>query len=603
MAVSAAMVLSEALALILQAHVGVLLDTAPCLAAGTLYIATGTVMALDFAQMMARVSGHSFQVVARGIRDGVLHLDASGSICFANAATGEIFGVDCECLVGVPFSSLLSAGGDAEDLAIRAASQQGFADAVGRRAGEAVALEVSVSRWPAPSPYRYTLIARDVSARRAEAERQHRIARTDALTGIGNRFALMERLIALTTNSAHAQEGGFALLLFDLDGFKEINDAFGHETGDKSLCQFAGNMRSVVAASDLSARLGGDEFALVLAGDGWRDRLAHIVQSYDDLFAERYLTIGSRRLKLSSSMGSAVFPVDGATAGDLLANADLALYTAKKNRTRTTAFAHEFRQELNRVRAVQEELRRALNHDELVLFYQPQIDLASGRLVGAESLIRWQHPERGLLSPGAFLDAVHASDLTDEVAIHVMRSAFRQAALWQRSGYPVRVGVNLSPSLFLLDLPSLVARELADAGVDPKWIDLEVTENILLHDSNSAAETLGRLRALGVGVAFDDFGTGFASLTHLRSLPIDCLKIDRSFVTDVDKDRPASAIVSAIVQMAEAFDIRVVAEGIENVETARALRFLGCHEGQGYHFGRPEPAENLTRRIAGLLAA
>lgn len=588
----------EGLAFVLQRELGLLVDTTPWLAASTLYLMIGTVTALGVARLVARVSSHSFDVVAAGIRDGVLHLDKDGTICFANRAAGEIFGVAADSLVGARFSSLIIEGGEAQQLASLAATGAGFTEFEGRCRDRTIALDVSVSLWPAASPYEFSLILRDISERKAEADRQRRIARTDALTGLANRLALVERLAELTDPRAAAQAPPFALLLLDLDGFKEVNDAFGHETGDAALVAFATALAALTAPSDLAARLGGDEFALVVAGDGWRERLNRLTDDYDTLFVTRFFEVGSRKLKLAGSIGAATYPDDGATAGELLANADLALYAAKGTRSRTRSFTRALRRERDRIRAVQGELRRALDRDEFQLFYQPQYDLSSGGLVGAEALIRWQHPERGLLAPGAFMDAVHASDLADEVALYVLKSAFSQAAHWEREGRALRIGVNLSPSLFLLDLPAIVARELDHSGVDPRWIELEVTENILISDASAAGALLGRLRALGVGVAFDDFGTGFASLTHLRSQPIDCIKVDRSFVMDVASDRPAAAIVSSIIQMADAFGMRVIAEGIENGETVSALRLLGCLEGQGYHFGRPQSVADFEAQFA-----
>jgi diguanylate cyclase (GGDEF)-like protein/PAS domain S-box-containing protein len=581
----------------------VLVDTTPWLGATALYLLIGTVMALGVARLIARVSTHSFNVVAAGIRDGVLHLDGDGKICFANEAAARIFDRDHAQLIGMPFTSLVAGGCDVDRLAMLSAREAGCWEFDGRRADGTVALEMSVSIWPSNAPYSFSLILRDISERKAEAERQRRLARTDALTDLPNRLALLEHLAVLSEPTDGGSAASFALLLFDLDGFKEINDAFGHETGDASLVTFSKALRSVTGECDFAARLGGDEFALVLTGPEWRSRFARIMADYETLFAARYFNIGHRRLKLASSMGAAVFPDDGSTPGELLANADLALYAVKGTQHHAKTFTWSLRQEREQVRAVQAELRRALDRDEFVLFYQPQYDIASGRMVGAEALIRWQHPERGLLSPGAFMDAVHASDLSDAVAIHVLQTGFRQAALWKKAGHPLRVGVNLSPSLFLLDLPALVAKELAQSKADPSCIELEVTENILLNDSDSAGALLQRLRDLGVHVAFDDFGTGYASLTHLRSLPINCIKIDRSFVTDVAVSRPAATIVGGIVQMADAFGIRVIAEGIENADTVRALRLLGCHEGQGYHFGRPQPAADLERRLTDQLKA
>jgi EAL domain-containing protein (putative c-di-GMP-specific phosphodiesterase class I) len=302
---------------------------------------------------------------------------------------------------------------------------------------------------------------------------------------------------------------------------------------------------------------------------------------------------------LGASIGHAGYPADGTSGDEVFANADLALYASKSDGGQIVRFELGMRAKRDAERQLLKELRDACDNREFVLFYQPQVDLRTGRLIGAEALIRWRHPRRGLLPPGAFMEAVHASDISDRVANWVLDDACRQAAVWERAGLRLRIGVNLSPSQMRLDIGGLVKGALARHGLSPELIDLEVTENILLADEDAIIGVLKQLRQLGVHLAFDDFGTGFASLTHLKTMPIDRIKIDRSFVQDLTRDSQGAVIVQSIIHMAHALDLEVIAEGIEDPDAVAMLKLIGCDEGQGYLFGRPMPAEALAALATG----
>jgi diguanylate cyclase (GGDEF)-like protein len=390
-----------------------------------------------------------------------------------------------------------------------------------------------------------------------------------------------------------------ALAMLDLDKFKHINDTLGHGCGDEVLWGVAEHLRSLAPPDAVVARLGGDEFAILLSGQKALLRTRELAERACKSFSELSFAVGSRQLRVEISVGIATFPQDSKTQDDLLGNADLALYEAKaRGRGRSVVFEPEFRERLAARLSLEAELVRAARTGEFELFYQPQIDLESGRLVGAEALIRWRHPTRGLMLPDSFMPVVNASSISDEIGVWALRTACRQARHWQEQGHSVRVGVNLAPSQFLADeLPKTVQSILQETELRPDLLELEVTENILLDDDELALSIFQRIRALGVHVAFDDFGTGYASLTYLKKFPLDRLKIDKSFVRKLISDADDMAIVGATIALAKLLGLSVIAEGIEDRETADLLARKGCKEGQGYYFGKPMPVAEFERKF------
>ena len=444
------------------------------------------------------------------------------------------------------------------------------------------------------------------------AQLQH-VAMHDALSGLPNRLLLADRL-SQAIAQAERHQNRFAVFVVDLDRFKAINDSLGHLAGDAMLKEVARRLASVLRKADTLARLGGDEFVLVLN---------EIASAQDvETIAGRVLADIARPVKLSdlelhtsASIGISLFPADGTDAETLLQHADAAMYHAKKNGRNTyqlfvlamNAFAKD-RLEL------ENGLRRALVQGEFVLHYQPKVDVRDGGIDSAEALIRWQHPTRGLTGPLDFIPLAEESGLILPIGEWVLREACRQACAWQTAGLrPLRVAVNLSAQQFRQkNLVAVVRSALNAARLEPRYLELELTESAVMQDAEQSIETLRQLSALGVRISVDDFGTGYSSLSYLRRLPLDRLKIDRAFIREVATSRDDAAIVRAIVSLAHNLHLKVIAEGVETPEQLAFLLELGCDQYQGYHFSAPVPnnvfvsmlrehqAELITPRPANL---
>jgi len=426
-----------------------------------------------------------------------------------------------------------------------------------------------------------------------------RLVLHDRLTGLPNRTLLHDRL---GQQLAHARREGsmVAVLLLDLDSFKDVNDALGHPLGDRLLCTVAQRINTVVRATDTLARLGGDEFLLV---QPQVRRSADVITLADKILATvaTPLDLAGQELQISTSIGVALFPQDGQDPDALLQHAELALYRAKaQGRGQYRFFEPAMDDEAQARRRLERELRQALEQGEFVLHYQPQLELASGRLVGAEALVRWNHPERGLVPPGEFIPAAEANGLIRPLGAWVLREACRQATVWRERGWDLSVAVNLSPvQLRHRQLLPLIGVALEAAGLEPARLELEITEGVLMENVEQQGDGLLRgLTADGVRLALDDFGIGYSSLAYLRHLPVKTIKIDRSFVRDLGQDPDALALVRAIVTLGHSLRKRVVAEGIENATQLALLRELGCDEAQGYHIARPLDAAQFADLLA-----
>ncbi|MCP5155386.1 MAG: EAL domain-containing protein [Ectothiorhodospiraceae bacterium] len=442
-------------------------------------------------------------------------------------------------------------------------------------------------------------VRRVIQERRADRRAQY-LAYHDALTGLGNRAHFMERLEAVLER-ARSQRQRAAVLYLDLDGFKLINDTLGHDTGDLLLKAVAGRLSGCLRDGDVVARLGGDEFSITLEGVEQRSQASAAANRVLDALAQP-VSVNGRELFVGASIGIALFPDDGDDAVTLLKNADTAMYRAKDGGRNTAEFYTSAMGSQVQARvSLESSIRRALESDEFRVFYQPVVDLPSGRLLGFEALVRWQHPELGLVSPGEFVPVAEESGLINPLGLLVLERACRDCRAWQaRSQRPVRVAVNLSGRQFAeRDLVEVVARTLSRTGLAPTLLELEITENVVMQNTDDSVAMLRELKALGIHLAVDDFGTGYSSLAYLKRLPIDSLKIDRSFVHQIPDDADDSAIVQAVVAMAHSLRLRVVAEGVETVEQAAFLRGIGCDVAQGFLFGRPQPVEFAERLVEG----
>ncbi len=427
------------------------------------------------------------------------------------------------------------------------------------------------------------------------------LAEHDALTGLPNRMLLDRKLSALL-EKASLKQRSLAVAFADLDNFKLVNDTLGHAAGDELLTVVAQRISTRVGNGGIVARIGGDEFIIVLEdpAEPIYERLAAVLVDIS-----KPMIVQGVEIRVGCSIGVACAMEHGTTASELFANADMALYRAKeagRNAIRlfTPAMAEDARNKLIRI----EELRRAVERDEFVLHYQPQKEVRSGRMIGVEALVRWQHPVEGLLLPGAFIPLAEETGLIVPLGETVLRKACWQARLWQDRGLPaLRMGVNVSARQFLeSSLTNQVASALQSADLDPQWLELELTESLIMRDVEGAIERMQELKKLGVSLAIDDFGTGYSSLSTLRRFPLSRLKIDRSFIADIPEKPGDMAITSAIVSLGRTLDLEVVAEGVETEEQARFLEGAGCELLQGYLFARPLPSSEIESLIAGTIA-
>ncbi|MFL6711069.1 MAG: putative bifunctional diguanylate cyclase/phosphodiesterase [Massilia sp.] len=426
----------------------------------------------------------------------------------------------------------------------------------------------------------------------------HHLALHDSLTRLPNRILLEDRL----GQAIHASERSgkrFAVMFLDLDRFKTINDSLGHQYGDKLLQGVAERLRGCLRAEDTVARLGGDEFVVLLGEVASPSVVSSIAQKLLDTMAAPIM-IENQQQSVSVSVGISVYPEDGRILRELMSNADSAMYYAKKmGRANYQFFAPEMNAAAGERLKLEQALRRALVQNEFALHYQPKVDVASGKLVAMEALVRWHCPERGLVPPSEFIGVSEEIGLIIPLGAWVLREACRQNRAWQVAGLPhLRVAVNLSAYQFRQkDLPEFIAGILAEEGMDPSCLELEVTESVVMHNPVDAACILERLHAQGIHISVDDFGTGYSSLSYLKQFRLDTLKIDRSFVRDISSDADDAAIVRSVIALAHSLRLKVIAEGVETDEQLAYLRELGCDEYQGYLRSKPLPAAEFEQLL------
>jgi diguanylate cyclase (GGDEF)-like protein/PAS domain S-box-containing protein len=551
------------------------------------------------------------QVTLHSIADAVICTDISGDITFLNVVAENLTGWPWHEAAGRPMTEVfrvLSAASNgsgpipgptpnARDPIVQLPSNCILI----RRDGLEVPIEDSVARIHDREGQATGMVVvfRDVSVARAMALQIAHSAEHDFLTGLPNRMLLNDRITqAVALASRHMKH--VAVLFLDLDGFKYINDSLGHPVGDKLLQSIARRLADCVRASDTVSRQGGDEFVVLLS---------EVAQSEDAAISARRIlqavarphSIDQHDLHITTSIGVSVYPDDGLDADTLIKNADTAMYQAKENGRQSFQF---FKPAMN-VRAVErqsieEGLRRALERREFALHYQPKINLMTGAVAGAEALIRWMHPTRGLVSPAEFIPVAEDCGLILPIGAWVLREACGQARAWMDSGLPpTSMAVNVSAMEFrdegFLDGLSAI---LAETSLDPRSLELELTESVLMKHAASAATILQTLRERGMRVAVDDFGTGYSSLSYLRKFPVDAVKIDQSFVRQISTAGDDTTIVKAVIGMARGLKLRVIAEGVETPEEAAFLRAYRCDEAQGYYFSRPV----LPQQFAMLLS-
>ena len=518
--------------------------------------------------------------------------DRDGTITLSEGKALENLGLRPGQMVG---QSLLGSGhsGEIQDQARRALAGESF------EAHGSLGEQTYDCSWRAMDDGSVIGIAIDVTERHRSEARLAHLAYHDPLTGLPNRTNVEEQLARDLARAA--REGGtVAALYLDLDHFKLVNDSLGHAAGDQVLIEVARRIRDVTRAGDLLARLGGDEFMLVCPGldaHGAEAVAEKILQTLDDT-----LMLDGAEFQIGASIGVAIGPDDGAGAEDLLKHADTAMYAAKRAGRDSYALYSAGAEDSRGKLTLTARLRRALAEDEFVLHYQPVHDLATGRLCGLEALIRWQDPNLGFIPPDQFIPHAEQTGLITRIGAWVIEETCRQTAEWAQAGFRPRNGWNASPrELRDESYADRVAEALARHGLDPSQMIIEVRESAI-HEVDRTMEMLGRLHRLGVKLAIDDFGTEHSSLSRLRALPVQVLKVDRSFLRDLPEDGPSGAIVRAIATLGAGLGMDVVAEGIETAEQLAFVAAAGCGFGQGYHFARPLPAAAITPLLTSTLA-
>jgi diguanylate cyclase (GGDEF)-like protein/PAS domain S-box-containing protein len=450
-------------------------------------------------------------------------------------------------------------------------------------------------------PRRLTGTSADISERKAAEARAEYLATRDSLTGLPNRVLMLDRLEQSTVNAIRKQSG-VGLLVIDLDSFKTINDSLGHEFGDDLLTQVAGRIASCLRATDTLARIGGDEFAVILENlevDGQRGA-QHVAEKIIAAMSQAYVVRG-HVLNTSCSMGISLHPLDARDSQSLMRLADVALHDAKqRGRNMYQFFSHEMNRRAIERLSVESFLRSALKRDEFLLHFQPRVGFSNNAILGVEALLRWQHPRHGLLAPDRFIGVAEDSGLIVPIGEWVLASACRQVRHWQqRTGSNLKVSVNVSVGQIADGerLYNAVNRALDDSGLSPDSLELEVTESLLMMHVDEKVRLLNRLGDMGVSVAIDDFGTGYSSLSYLKRLPVDALKIEKSFVQDVGVDAHDTAIIQAILALAHSLDLNAVAEGVETEHQHSTLARMGCDEFQGYFASPPLAANDFEARF------
>ncbi len=525
---------------------------------------------------------------------------AGGCIEFINRAALDLFECDADYIAGKGLETILPERGvPGSGLAalIEAGTVQGRTVETTARtlSGREFPAEISLSVWQTERGPGVGAIIRDISERLAKDRLLVEMASRDPLTGLFNR-----RHFETLLKQALDAKNGATVILIDLDEFKDVNDSLGHSIGDELLQAFAARIPLFLSENAVFARFGSDEFAILLNGlsdpvkaQGMAEMILRALDAP--------LPVAGNSLHVGASIGFAIAPGHGETTEEVIGNADFALYRAKQAGGRAARiFQPDMRSESMSRRAIQEELVRALRENEFVLHYQPQVSLETGELCGMEALLRWQHPERGLLYPDSFIAALETSALASPVGWWVLDEVCRQMAEWRAAGFRlVKVGVNLFPVQFRETmLVQNVVHRLYRHDLPPALLELEVTEKIALSNDDQALTAMRSLQRLGVQIAFDDFGTGFASLSSLQRFPLTTLKIDRSFVRDMLTNHHDAAITRAVISMANDLGLETVAEGVEIAEQAEILRKLGCKIGQGYMYGKPMPAQALRQHFS-----
>ena len=533
-----------------------------------------------------------FEQIAATSPDGIICANHQGRITFWNPACEKLFGFSAARALGASIDLIVPPQRrGAHGGGLQRVTGGGVPWLIGttvdldaaHESGREFPVELSLSMWKEEGNASFGAIIRDMTTRRADEDRLFQLAHFDSLSGLPNRGVLMNRIA-----DSMARTEPFALLMLDLDGFKDVNDTLGHRAGDVVVQAIAQRLLACGRAIDTVARLGGDEFAILMPNEAVLTQIEGAAQHMLKIIAAP-LSVDGQPTHVTASIGIAVFPNDGSEVSALVSAADLAMYQAKADgRNCARFFNARLKERVLTRRALESEIRRAIEHQEFELFYQPQIRISDQALVGLEALLRWRHPTEGLLAPIRFIAAIESGAFAAEVGHWVMATACTYAVELRRALPELTMGVNLFGAQFQNgQLATHVMKVLQQTGLPPEALEIEITENIILAHDELVLEPLRVLHQLGVGIAFDDFGTGYASLSLLKQYPLTRLKIDRSFITDICTDEGDAAIVKAVVFLAEKLRLQVIAEGVETAEQCDFLTRCGCDYVQGYFYGKP----------------
>ncbi|WP_148715674.1 bifunctional diguanylate cyclase/phosphodiesterase [Chitinolyticbacter meiyuanensis] len=566
---------------------------------------TGLMLALSHregvaAAREARLSGQVFQNAS----EGILITDAQARIVAVNPAFTRITGFDAGEAIGRRSRMFGPRGNDTGREMLQKLAEEGYWQGEmpdRRKGGESYPawLSISAVRDERGQISNYVGVFSDYTNRKEAEQRLHFLANHDALTRLHNRSAMHEALSQAVARCS-ADQMQLALLFIDLDRFKAINDTLGHDVGDELLKVIAARLRDSVKSTDVIARLGGDEFTVLLENIFHIDDVTHVAERLLQQLCQP-IVIHGQELFVTCSIGISLYPGDGRLPAQLLKNADVAMYRAKElGKNNYQFFSPEMNARAFEHLVLETSLRHALERSELRLHFQPQIDVATNELEGVECLIRWEHPELGLVPPASFIPIAEENGLIVQIGEWVLQESCRTMREWEDAGFMIpRVAINLSARQFLREqLPQQVAAALKAYDIAPQRLELEITESMIMQNPQRAVGVLGELRAMGVKLAIDDFGTGYSSLSNLKHFPLDTLKIDRSFIVGVPEDEDSAAITEAIIAMAKKLRLKVVAEGVETLGQMLYMRRSGCHVVQGYLYAMPLDAEALLRYLS-----
>jgi diguanylate cyclase (GGDEF)-like protein/PAS domain S-box-containing protein len=543
-----------------------------------------------------RQSEEKYRTILEDMQDGYFEVDLAGNLTFFNYSLCQIWGYPEDELMGMnnrqytdkenakklfqTFNEVYRTGKPAK----------AFNWQIRSKDGKKIFIEASISlkKDSSGKPIGFQGLTRDISERKQLEEEIHYQATHDALTGLANRL-MFGQMLNHTIESAKRHQRQFAVLFIDLDRFKIINDTLGHDAGDQLLQEIGARLKQTLRAADLIARLGGDEFIILIEDVSDANHVATVAHK---IIANiiKPLTIMGQECRITASIGISIYPKDAEDEQSLMKNADLAMYLAKEEGKNNYQFYSEDIQSKSLERlSIETNLRFALERNEFSLHYQAKVDFKTNAISGVEALLRWQNPHLGSVTPTQFIPVAEETGLIVPIGLWVMKTACAQNVAWQREGLPpVCMAVNLSPRQLTDDnLIDDIRTALNDSGMAPNLLELEITENMVMHNPTRMIAVLAKIKSLGVRLAIDDFGTGYSSLAQIKHFPVDTLKVDRSFIRNIPQDAEDKAITEAIIAMGKTLSLRVVAEGVETEDQMNFLKDHLCDEMQGYYFSKP----------------